>query len=142
LAIRFAYRQSGEGWRRCAAGFGIPRLSDQSFAAQMLLDDLYDSLDAVQNIAIRKSQDAVTSRLEMRRACGVVAFLLLMLRAINFDDQSGVVTAEIREVVIDRHLAAELCSVNLSVAQNLPQFVLGIGRFAPQRPCAADDLVF
>jgi hypothetical protein len=108
----------------------------------LLSDDLHDSFDAAQNIAIGKSQDAVTSRCEMRSACGVVPFLLLMLRAINLDDQSGVVAAEIREIAIDRHLAAELCSVNLSVAQNLPEFILGITRFAAQRLCAADDPMF
>jgi hypothetical protein len=75
-----------------------------------------------------------TLPVEPLRACRVPRPLILMLPAIQFDDQHPFDAAEIDDVRTDRMLAAKL-DAQLMPAQTHPEPALGVGLFSTQSAC-------
>jgi hypothetical protein len=63
-------------------------------------------------------------------------FILEMLRAIDLDDQSCIVTNEIHDERSDRRLSSKACAIETMSAHSVPDDPLGVGERPPQRPRA------
>jgi hypothetical protein len=95
-----------------------------------------DIVESAVDFMIRKTNYPESVHLQKFSAFGVVcgATIRSMLAAVQFNDQSGLETYEIRNIRTDRLLAAEFETCELTAAQGKPQFALDIGLFAPQFP--------
>lgn len=102
---------------------------------------IHHTFKVLQNVLIPEAQDAISSGLELRTASGVVGFLFRVLCPVDLDNQFVSLAAEIGEVSIDGRLAAELCSVHLPIAQDLPEFVFRDGGLSAQRSGAKSSRV-
>src|SRR5258705_9355598 len=87
-----------------------------------------------QSLAIRKAQDAETLLGEPVPTSRVLRTLILVLTAVEFDDQHAVDPAEIDDVRTDRMLAAEL-HAQLMPAQVHPEPPFGVSLLAAQLKC-------
>jgi hypothetical protein len=87
-----------------------------------------------QRFAIRKAQHAKPAPAEPLRACLVPRALILMLPAVELDDQHPFDAAEIDDVRTDRMLAAKL-DTQLMSPQMHPEPALGVSIFSAQSTC-------
>jgi hypothetical protein len=108
----------GEGW-----GGGL----------EAVLDIFENRLRLQQRLAIRKAQYAKTLLAEPPCALRVSRALILVLPAIELDDQHAFDAAEIDEVRPDRMLAAKL-HAQLMSSKAHPEPALGVGLFVTQLP--------
>jgi hypothetical protein len=65
---------------------------------------------------------------------------LVMVTAVQFDAQTGLVTIEVEHVAADRVLPSELGSAKPAASQERPQELLCIGRLVAKPPAFAEDL--
>jgi len=70
--------------------------------------------------------------LEAMCPCRILFDLVGMLAAIDFDDQPMLEAAEIRDVIANEVLAAELGAIQSFAAQMLPEQAFRLGLFAAQ----------
>src|SRR6266851_1098794 len=83
---------------------------------------------------IRKPQHAETLLAEPLRACRVLSATVLMLPAVQLDDQHPFDAAEVDDVRTDRMLAAK-SNAQLMPAQTRPEATRGVSLFAAQSAC-------
>jgi len=83
---------------------------------------------------IRKPQHAETLLAEPLRACRVLRATVLMLPAVQLDDQHPFDAAEVDDVRTDRMLAAK-SNAQLMPAQTHPEATLGVSLVAAQSAC-------
>jgi hypothetical protein len=83
---------------------------------------------------IRKPQHAETLLADPLRACGFLRALILVLPAVQLDDQHAFYAAEIDDVRTERMLATEL-HAQLMPAQMKPQATLNVSLFSTQSAC-------
>src|ERR1700732_5118484 len=83
---------------------------------------------------IRKPQHAETLLAEPLRACRVLSATVLMLPAVQLDDQHPFDAAEIDDERTNRMLTAEL-HTQLMLAQTHPEPTLSVSLFAAQSAC-------
>jgi hypothetical protein len=116
----------------CGGGFG------RGFARDGLGDDLSDAGTIGHYIHIAESKNP-ESRCAQKRISTLIAHKpcrLVVLTAVDFDDEPCRVTDEIGDVGTDRHLPAEGCAVQPMGAENAPDDALGLGRVLAQIACA------
>src|SRR5258708_1798244 len=82
-----------------------------------------------QDLIVPESNYAVAGTLQERRALAILLRLFGVLCAVYFNNQSPLLTTEIRDVGADRMLPPELRASQLAAAQSLPQLALSISLF-------------
>ena len=92
-----------------------------------------DGVGVVEDTLVFEAEDRETLGFEEGVAFGVVLFAFggVVRLAIAFDDELGVVTVEVAEVIAKLVLAAELGVAELAVAQEFPEQVFGGRLFLP-----------
>ena len=95
-------------------------------------DHFQNAIPIAQDIRTPETENAVAFRLEPSITLDIT-FALGMLSAIDFDDQTSVMTNEIDNEASDRSLASKSQSVQPMSAQRRPKTLLSVGHFAPQR---------
>src|SRR5947208_16740404 len=90
----------------------------------------HDRIPFDQCFTVGESQNVKTEFVQLHGPSRIAfePFDLEVLAAVQFDDQSGLDAHEVREVPADRVLSAELVALELSIAQTLPEGVLGVRR--------------
>jgi hypothetical protein len=101
---------------------------------QAVLNLCENRLCLYQRGVIRKAQNVETLLVEPLRACRIPRPLILMLPAIQFDDQHPFDAAEIDDVRIDRMLAAKLDAQSMP-AQTHPEPALRVSLVTAQSAC-------
>jgi hypothetical protein len=96
---------------------------------------LQHSLRPKKNIVVPEAQHPEAARAEQFAAPTVRPSLLLVLPAIDFDDQAGFEAYEVNDVLANRSLPAKFRTHPPARAQVVPQTMLGIGRLRPQVAC-------
>jgi hypothetical protein len=100
--------------------------------ARRIDDSFQNSVHVSEHIAIPETQYQISARFEVGCPPRIIHPAFRMLSSIQFDDQSRRFAAEIDDVIADRHLPAELQSMQTSVAKPKPQRTFSVGLIAPQ----------
>ena len=100
-------------------------------AAQLLRDRLMDAIDICQDFVVPKPQNAISLALQEPTSLGLPGRRAVVLAAVDFHDQPGLVAHKIGNVAADRHLAAELIPCHSMGAQYLPDPPLRLGHVLP-----------
>ena len=95
-------------------GFGS-RLADRA------QDILQNAFRILHHVIIPVSHDKVTRRFQRRSSDVVSLSVLVVLSAIDFDDQLPLCTQEIDDVSVDGYLSLEFQSSKSPVSQTKPQ---------------------
>jgi hypothetical protein len=98
------------------------------------LNCLADALDIAQNVVVPKPQHAIAMLVQISRPRGVASYLagMIMLTAVNFDDQLVAVARKVGKERTDGRLSTEMTTVERQTAQIAPQFTLSIRHIAAQ----------
>jgi hypothetical protein len=94
-------------------------------------DRLQHTVDIAHHIVVPDAQNQIAVVFDIGRPLRVFKAALVMLPAIQFNDEMGELTAEIDNIGPDRHLSPKFHSVKTPVAQPKPQGPLGVGLIAP-----------
>ena len=99
------------------------------FGAQPVQNDLKHRLSLDQHLPIVEPQHMKPGRVQVCRPprIGLHRFGLVVLPAIELDDELGFNAGKVGEVATYRMLAPELEAGEAPVAQTLPQGALGVG---------------
>jgi len=114
----------GRGWRASAR-----RVRGRG---QGRLDRRPDTIEILQHIVVPEAKD--TKALTLQKFSSTRVALGRVLPAVDLDDQALLGAEEVRDVAIDLDLPTELEAVHLAVAENVPEFALGVGGVATQPP--------
>jgi hypothetical protein len=79
------------------------------------------------HLVVPESQNQVTHRFQRRSSVAVPFSLLVMLTAVDFDDELRLGADEIDDVSVDRDLPLEFPTGEAAVTQAKPQQALGVG---------------
>jgi len=90
-------------------------------AAQLAGDRLMDAGGICQDLRVPKSQNPIALVLQETTSLGFPRRRAIVLAAVDFQDQPGLVAYKVSNVTTDRHLAAELVPLYLMRAQCLPE---------------------
>lgn len=80
-----------------------------------------------QHLVIPKPQHPKPSFFDLPVSMAIVLRVVLMLSAIQFDDQFGFDAGEIGDIGTNRNLAPETMAADLPVAQKAPEVAFGVG---------------
>jgi len=80
-------------------------------AAQLAGDHLMDPVEICQDLVVPKPQDAIAFVLQETTSLGFQRRRAMLLAAVDFHDQLRLVAHKIGNGATDRHLAAELVSL-------------------------------
>jgi hypothetical protein len=80
-------------------------------AAQLAGDHLMDPVEIFQDLVVPKPQDAIAFVLQETTSLGFQRGRAILLAGVNFHDQLRLVAYKIGNRATDRHLAAELVSL-------------------------------
>jgi hypothetical protein len=97
-------------------------------------DILQNAFRILHHVIIPESHDKVTHCFQRRSSDVVSLSVLVVLSAIDFDDQLSLCTQEIDDVSVDGYLSLEFQSSKSAVSQTKPQQPLGIRLIATQSP--------
>jgi hypothetical protein len=97
-------------------------------------DILQNAFCILHHVIIPVSHNKVTHRFQRRSSDVVSLSVLVVLSAVDFDDQLPVCTEEIDDVSVDGYLSLEFQSSKSAVSQTKPQQPLGIRLIATQSP--------
>jgi hypothetical protein len=86
----------------------------------------------LKHIVVPEPQSQTALRFERSSPLGILFATFGVLSAVEFNDQSRRLTAEVRDVVADCDLPAKFQAIQATVAQTKPQLSLGVGLIAPQ----------
>jgi hypothetical protein len=101
-------------------------------ALQILSNPLQNPVYVSEHIVVPKPQNNETLIAKPNITLFIVIFLLHVLSAVEFDNQSLLQAYEIDDVAPQRLLAAKLATVKLPITKLLPEQSLGIGWILPQ----------
>jgi len=104
--------------------------------AKRLGDPRIHTVEIGQHLVIPESQNAITFSLQK---CGSLTLLrrrVIVLAAVDLDDQRRLVAHEIGDVAANRHLAAEFEPLHLLRAQDLPNLSFCVGHVSSQAASA------
>jgi hypothetical protein len=90
------------------------------------------AIEILEHFVVPKPEDEVTTRFQILGSTRILLSLLVVLAAVEFDDELRVWATEIDDKSVQRHLAPELQTAKPSVAQSKPQNALGIGLMPSQ----------
>ena len=96
-------------------------------AAQLDGDRLLDAVGICQDLVVPKSQDPIALILQETTSLGLRRRRAIVLAAVDFNDQPGLVAYKVGNIAADRHLAAELVSLHLMRTQYLPEPLFRLG---------------
>jgi hypothetical protein len=89
-------------------------------AAHLVSDRVMDAVEICQDLVVPEPQDAIAFVLQEPTSLGLPRRRVIVLTAVDFHDQPGLVAHKISNVAADRQLAAELLSLHLMRAHDLP----------------------
>jgi hypothetical protein len=92
------------------------------------------TLEVLQNIAVPKAQNAIATRLKPSRARLIVSDPVVVLAAVDLDQQAMRQTGEIDDVWADRNLAPKTAAADLTVSQLPPELALGVRQVPSKLP--------
>ena len=90
-----------------------------------------DTIEIFQDLVVPKPQNAITLVLHERSSRGFAARRAVVLAAVDFHYQPGLVAHKIGNVGADWHLATEFVPLHLMRAQYLPHAALRLGHVLP-----------
>ena len=76
-----------------------------------LVDGVKDGLGVADDFVVPESEDAVASTVQAFGSCGVCLFSLVVLSAVDFDDQLGFSANEVDDHAVDDSLTEKRVSV-------------------------------
>jgi hypothetical protein len=79
-----------------------------------------DAVEIRQDLIVPNSQNSIPFALQKPASLGFLRRRAIMLAAVDFHDQPGLVADKVGNVAADRHLAAEPVARHLMRAQHLP----------------------
>jgi len=120
--LTFILSLAGRGDRGARSGFWS--------SARGCFDRVENFFDALKDLGVPESEDAVAFGIEKRGTELIVARSLDVSGAIEFDDQTSFGRAEVGEVGADGELAAEFGIPHLAGSEMVPEDALGFGLFA------------
>ena len=88
------------------------------------------------NVAIPESQHAKSSCFNLAIPARILVLLLLVLAAVQFDNELRLQASEIGDVGADRDLPAKSKPTELTPPQKAPQMTLGVGDLMSQPACS------
>jgi hypothetical protein len=80
---------------------------------QLLGDRSVDAFEIAQNLVVPEAEDGTALAFQECASRNLTGGLLVVLAAVDFHDQPGLVTDEIGDVTAQRHLTPELVPVHL-----------------------------
>ena len=113
---------------RCVPSPACGGGSGRGFARESLRDDLCDTSTIGYYIQIAEPQNTKSFRLQERITTLIARKprRLVVLAAVDLDDEIRRVTDEIRNAGTNRNLPAEGCAVQPTCAENIPDNALGL----------------
>ncbi len=96
------------------------------------LNDVEDAFGIGKDVVVPEPDHAIPMLPQPRSAVLIGARLIGVLAAVELNDQQRFHSSEIRDVRPDRHLAAKLDAVELSIAEMLPKLLFRFSRLLPQ----------
>ena len=104
-------------------------------------DHIHDTFKISKDIGIPESDAAIAVPSDFigPRSVGTDVGRLVMLAAIEFDNQFATVAGKIRDAARDRNLSAEVLASVLEKAKFLPKLAFRIGGVVSQMACKAID---
>jgi len=108
---------------------------------ERILDSSQYAVEIPQHVGVPNSDDPEPVRFQPRRPPRISLFILGMLAAIDFDDQSMLQTAEIDNVVADEMLSSKLRAIEALGAEILPEKAFGLRLLATQATYIGTQLV-
>jgi hypothetical protein len=98
------------------------------------VDRFHHTFDVLQHLVIPETEHAIAIRLEILGSLGVRRDVvrLIMLPAIDFNDDAILVTGEIRKVRTYRRLSAEIGALDRDASQMPPQLSLRVRHLAAE----------
>ena len=104
-----------------------------------------DAIEICQDLIVPKPQNAIALIFQEFISLYFARRGAIMLAAVDFHDQPGLVARKVDNVAADRHLAAELVPVHLMRTQYPPDPPFRLGHALPQRAgsgaCAVDGVL-
>jgi hypothetical protein len=92
-------------------------------------NDLQHAVDVSQNVVIPEAENAVALAFEKSRALRISAGILVMLSAVNLDNESGMMAHEVGDVGPQPNLPPEMSLLSPQAMSKVPpQLLLGVGR--------------
>jgi hypothetical protein len=105
-----------------------------------LLNHGPDALEILQNVVVLEADEAEALAFEICSPASVA--FGGVLAAVDLDDQAPFRTQEIDDVAVDLHLLPEFDAIQLTAAQDAPEFPLGIrGVLAERSRSACQEMV-
>ena len=101
-------------------------------AGQLLGDYRMNTAEICQHLVVPEPQNAIALVLDERTSLGFLRRRSIVLTAVNFHDDSGLMACEVGYVAADRHLASEFVSLHLLRAEYLPDPTFRGGHISPQ----------
>ena len=98
------------------------------------MDDLHHAVDLVENLVVPEAQDAIAAGVQKSGSpfIGGAVLLIRMLPAIHLDDQAMMMAGEVRVVLADGCLSAEMDIRVWQAPEMPPEFLLRVGHGAAQ----------
>ncbi len=109
----------------CGGGFGWGVREEPS-------NDIEDSVGIAKHIVVPEAHDAKSLRFHERRAARVFRGIVIVLSAIDFDDELNFEANEVGDVRADWNLATEAMADNLFETQTRPEAPLGVCEISTQ----------
>jgi hypothetical protein len=91
----------------------------------MMMDGLQDALHSGKDFVVAESHDGIAERFEVSHAFGVGCDLLLVVLAVDFDDDPMSAADEVDDIPADWILASEVIAAEAVRSQLRPQVPLG-----------------
>jgi hypothetical protein len=105
-----------------------------------------DAVEICQDLVVPESEDAIAFALQEPASLGLPWRRAIVLTAVDFEDQPGLVAHEIGDVAAQRYLAPELVPLRLMRAQYSPDPPFRVSHVLSQRAgsrvCAAGGVFF
>jgi hypothetical protein len=115
---------------------------DSSLCVKRASDLLNDTFSLPQHRPVPESHYSKPQRFQLARSRIVVTLpRILVLLSINFDNQPCLDTAEIYDERVNRYLSAEFPAFEISVSEDCPEMLFGIGGIASESARASQRLL-
>ena len=98
------------------------------------MNHFQNTIDVAKHIVVPEAQHSVTGLTQLAITYGVRG-RLIVLSSVHFDDQHSLATNKIADVIFDRLLPDEFVSINLPIANQIPEKCFRIGLIDAQPPC-------
>jgi hypothetical protein len=104
----------------------------------MLLVRLQYAVEILQNVVVPEAEDAIALCVHDAGAGDIMGALLVVLSAVDFDDELGAMAAEISRIIWGKRRLAAPVQTWKGFSKASPEHALRIGHFAAQLAGARD----